>query len=764
MPRPAQQQILEYTSGPMGISAVPGSGKTFTLSLLAAHLVERLATSGTMDEQEVLVVTFTNSAVENFRSRIGLFLRLQRGLLPGVGYRVRTLHGLAHDIVRERPALVGLSEDFDIIDERTAQEIKRDAVVTYLRANPDAFSPYIQPEFLQNPRRIERRLLEDAIDIANIMIRTAKEERMEAHRFGALLEQQRGLWPLLDFGLRIYADYQRALMLRGAVDFDDLIILALQALEADPDYLARLQARWPYVLEDEAQDSSRLQEIMLRQLTAAHGNWVRVGDPNQAINTTFTSADTRYLRNFIAQHAEQSRNLPNSGRSARRIIDLANYLNGWSHSAHPYLPPEMALSAPLIEPTPPGDPQPNPEPGERGIYIYPRAQTPAQELDAVIISLRRWLPEHPDETVAVLAPDNSRCFQLTSLLESAELPFDDSLLRTDSNTRAGARALATVLNYVAHPHQVNHLKNVWTDVWWPRRGPMVQPELGNGATPPPETVRPSGRKVELPEPVLQFGQELARLRQPEQFVFPNRRDWLDSLDWLEEVAGLRPYLEAFRADLQRWTRAAILPVDELLITLGNDLFSEPIDLALTHRLAVLLARLGVENPSWRLGELAGELEGIAQNRRRIMGFNEDATGFEPEPGRVTVATLHGAKGLEWDRVYLMSVNSYSFPSGSEEESYRSESFYVRDRLNLLAEAQAQLTLLHAGALDDYVPGKATQRARLDMAAERLRLLYVGITRARKELIIMYNTGRKSETDPLEPALAFEALYNMMAAP
>ena len=125
----------------MGISAVPGSGKTFTLSLLAARLVERLASEGTLDDREVLVVTFTNSAVANFRARIGAFLRQEKGLLPGAGYRVRTLHGLAHDIVRERPGLVGLSEDFDIIDDRTAVDIKREAALAYLRITPTPSPP-----------------------------------------------------------------------------------------------------------------------------------------------------------------------------------------------------------------------------------------------------------------------------------------------------------------------------------------------------------------------------------------------------------------------------------------------------------------------------------------------------------------------------------------------------------------------------------------------------------------------------------------------
>ena len=69
----------------MGVSAVPGSGKTFTLSLLAGQLVEKLAAQGRLDDQEVLVVTFTNSAVENFRGRIGAIPARGAGAAAGRG-------------------------------------------------------------------------------------------------------------------------------------------------------------------------------------------------------------------------------------------------------------------------------------------------------------------------------------------------------------------------------------------------------------------------------------------------------------------------------------------------------------------------------------------------------------------------------------------------------------------------------------------------------------------------------------------------------
>ena len=138
-PRPAQKKILAYRGGTMGVSAVPGSGKTWTLSLLAAELIK----SGIMSvDQEVLVVTLVNSAVDNFSQRISSFLQ-DMGLLPSLGYRVRTLHGLAHDIVKERPDLVGLDSKFLIIDEREADRIRIDAVYDWLRKFPGAIDAYL---------------------------------------------------------------------------------------------------------------------------------------------------------------------------------------------------------------------------------------------------------------------------------------------------------------------------------------------------------------------------------------------------------------------------------------------------------------------------------------------------------------------------------------------------------------------------------------------------------------------------------------------
>ena len=122
--------------------------------------------------------------------------------------------------------------------------------------------------------------------------------------------------------------------------------------------------------------------------------------------------------------------------------------------------------------------------------------------------------------------------------------------------------------------------------------------------------------------------------------------------------------------------------------------------------------------------------------------------------------MHKAKGLEWDRVYLMSVNSYDFPSGQPYDQYIAEKWFVRDELNLGAEALAQMAAVLGDDEAIYREGDATRDARLDYVRERLRLLYVGITRARKELVITWNTGRSMASRPeAVQALPFVALQS-----
>lgn len=731
-PRPSQQKILAYKGGRLGIAAVPGAGKTHILSALAAKIIKE----GRLDDdQEVLIVTLVNSAVDNFEARIKRFF--DSPLQALYKYRVRTLHGLAHDIVREKPGQVGLEEKFSIIDEREAGLIRRESVNAWLASN--TLDDYLDPQMDDSKRDwVKRQQLPDLMDsLATAFIRSSKDRLLTPGDLRAKLDGAPAPLPLAELGWSIYSDYQRALAYRGAVDFDDLIRLALTLLESDPEYLERLRYRHPYILEDEAQDSSLTQERILTLLAGSvESNWIRVGDPNQAIFETFTTASPDLLRAFIRNNP--SEDMPESGRSQPSILALANHLIDWVITSHPIPEARTALSLPHILPVPADDPQQNPPDDPDAIRFIGKRYSPDEETEAVAKSVKDYLERYKDvpvesqPTIAVLVPRNQRGVEVVNALRRRGIePIE--LIASTSETRAAAGSLSHLLAYLADPQSARKLSRVY-EVW--RRD-----------------WRSDSEKMDL---VKQVTDILLKVRYVEEYVSPLAGDSVSSL--VEGAAGIiLDELTGFRTLLKRWLSAVTLPIDQLILTLAQDIFTEASELALAHKLALVLRQVAEDHIDWRLPELTSELAVIARNERRFIGFSSDDSGFDPEKhrGRVVVSTVHKAKGLEWDRVYLMSVNNYDFPSNQPGDNFISERWYVRNKLNLEAESLDQLKMLEStGQYDWYEEGAATMRSRLDYVKERLRLLYVGITRARKELIVTSNTGRKGDSTL---SLAFQEL-------
>lgn len=726
-PRPSQQNILQYNGGRLGIAAVPGAGKTHILSALAAQLIQN---NQLEDGQEVLIVTLVNSAVDNFENRIkGFFDNKIQALYK---YRVRTLHGLAHDIVREKPASVGLDERFSIIDEREASFIRRESVNAWLASN--SLNDYLDPA-LDNSKQdwVKRSQLPDLIDsLSNAFIRSAKDRLLTPESLRLKLDSSFAPLPLAELGYSIYADYQRALAYRGAVDFDDLIRLALTLLQSDEEFLERLRFRYPFILEDEAQDSSLSQQKILELLSGQNGNWVRVGDPNQAIFETFTTADPDLLRNFIATNPNAD--MPESGRSQPSIINLANHLIDWVMNSHPEEQARGALSLPHIQPVPEGYEPVNPPDNPEGIKFISRKFTPEEELENVAKSVKSYLDSFGEDeikpTIAILVPRNTRGVEVIESLKKRNVEVIE-LISSTSTTRAAAGSLNYLLSYLADPQSARKLSKTY-EVWR----------------------RDWREEVEKAEFVKVISSLIQRIGQVENFVAPSRSgdnesDWLATISQ-DEADEVIQELSQFRVVVQRWLNAVTLPIDQLVLTLAQDVFSEASDLALAHKLALVLRKAADDHNEWRLPELTAELAVIAKNERRFIGFSEDDSGFDPERhrGKVVVTTMHRAKGLEWDRVYLMSVNNYDFPSGMPNDRFISERWFIRQGLNMEAEALEQLRVLETNnEYDWYEEGKATFVSRLGYIKERLRLFYVGITRAKSELIVTWNSGRQGDATP-----------------
>ncbi len=726
-PRPRQAEILTYESGRMGIPAVPGSGKTHTLSYLASLII----TKGMIaDDQEILVVTLVNSAVDNFANRISQFTQ-QAGLLQRMGYRVRTLHGLAHDIIKERPDLAGVSDQFSIADENECRLMISQISTTYLRDHPELAEIYLDPAIeLDKNYATQKYWFVLFADTATSFISQAKDFQLEPAEIKALAEAHHFQHPLFDFGVEVYTEYQRGLRMRNAVDFNDLTRLAMRVLESDPDYLHRLQYRWPFILEDEAQDSSAIQEAILRKLAGEQGNWVRVGDTNQAIYDTFTTANPKFLRQFLQEDGVVRKDLPNSGRSNQSIINLANYLVQWTNAQHPVESLRDSLSLPLIEPAPPDDPQPNPPDHPAAVYIQTQKNTPEQEIASVTRSLKKWLPENPQKTVAVLCPINNFAEEIVGKLKEEGIEVVE-MLQSSDRTRRTTRLTEKCLNAISNPTDVvkftvafEHHQRFTTE--------------GDDEDPTLLSLLAKLRKLHFLEDLLYPGEVVTETLDP-------------------QLAGCEA-LTRFCEYMRRWHFSAALPIDQLLLLMASDLFTLPHDLALSHKLSLMMEFVSRNHPEYRLPQFITELAEISSNERKFLGFSEDDSGFNPElhKGKVLVTTYHKAKGLEWDRVYLMSVNNYDFPSLQEIDQYKGEKWFIQGKLNVEAELIAMLKFLYRGNPKELPqqPGEASRMSRRDYAAERLRLLYVGITRARESLIITWNTGKR---DNCQMALPLQAL-------
>lgn len=239
---------------------------------------------------------------------------------------------------------------------------------------------------------------------------------------------------------------------------------------------------------------------------------------------------------------------------------------------------------------------------------------------------------------------------------------------------------------------------------------------------------------------------------PERLLFPNFGEapaLPDGPPWQNLGRLLRT--------LAGWLRAGRSPWPEVLNVIVQSLYRKPEELFVGRYVIDQLEQVLGSLPETDWQEIAQEFQVILDHR--LNNLPSEIFAFDPEPGSITVTTLHRAKGLEWDQVFIPQVSAYEFPTQYGE---RTLGLKFLDEVDMQAEALAQLRQLSPKGGWDLQADSATKQAFLDLAAERLRLLYVGITRSKRRLTLSVSSQSRFGTEQ-SSSLVFRVLSRSFRA-
>ena len=282
-----QRQAVLATEGPLLVLAGAGSGKTRVLTYRIAHIVDDLGVA----PWEVLAITFTNKAAAEMRERLN-------GLVGGRarGMWVSTFHSMCVRMLRADAEVLGFTRNFTIYDDGDSKRLVKDIMVQ-LDIDPKRFP----------------------VNAIRNRISQAKNELVVAADFADSVRD-----PVGKVAARVYTSMQERLKAANAFDFDDLLLYAYLLLKHHPEILDAYQQRFRYILVDEYQDTNHAQYEITRLLADAHHNIMVVGDDDQSIYS-WRGADIRNILEFEKDYPEcVTVKLEQNYRSTGNILDAAN--------------------------------------------------------------------------------------------------------------------------------------------------------------------------------------------------------------------------------------------------------------------------------------------------------------------------------------------------------------------------------------------------------------------------------------------------------
>jgi len=703
--REDQLPIIQYEGGKMAVPAVPGAGKTFIVTNLVAKLLEEKR----QGKGKILILTYMNSAVNNFKVRIKKILE-EKNIDEKNSYEVMTIHSLAVKIIKEKPEIVMLNEDFNIADDLQKTMILGDCINNFkLNGGEKAFRFFVKEQ--KDPIWADRQLEawdKGFYDLVQNTISELKYKDITPQKLNKYMkENRRGILKII---LPIYTEYEKKLKANGLLDYDDMLILAHKALSIDEDLKRKYQNKYQYVFEDECQDSNEIQGKIIGLICEEHNNLVRVGDINQSITGTFSSSDPKFFKNFI-ESSDRCYRMDMSNRSSKDVINLANELVRYVTQN---LQPECkdALEDMDIKTVPKNRGyKENPQPDKYQIS-YKYYETFDKEIENTVKFVRNINKKYPDKSIGILVPYNDHVNLVAKELIKEDLEFEE-LGPNSLRKRRVIDNIALIIDFILNCDDKEKLIEVLDKVY-------MKTDNKEGKKDFIQLLREEHLTVEN----LLYDDECSK-----DIIIDTDSDLYQSF-----LYGIKKLENIIEYPLTR--------IDKLILFIGDSMTIEKEEIAIVDYLAFYVKYLVAENNNINLQQIYNLL---IDRKNRVFSYIievvSEINGYEPLPGSITVCNYHKSKGLEWDCVFLLGMTEFNFPDNIYQK-FQCDKWYLKEKYkNPEANIKAEIDFILKGEVNKNY----SKEIKESLIKEKIRLLYVGITRA-KEMLILSASAKNSATD------------------
>lgn len=604
-----QQQAVQHTEGPLLILAGAGSGKTKVLTVRIAYLLAQ-----GVNPYEILAITFTNKAAKEMKSRV-------EGLVGDVANRIwlSTFHSFCAKFLRfELDNFLGYNSNFTIYDTADSQVVIK-AALKALNLD-DKYYPV--------------GAMISAISDAKNKLMFASDYRKQARDF----YQQK----VAD----VYEYYERELRKNNALDFDDLLLVAVKLLQSNAAVLEKYSKRFKYVMIDEYQDTNHAQYLLAYLLSSHWKNIAVVGDADQSIYA-WRGADIQNILDFEKDYPNcTSIKLEQNYRSTKIILDAANAVIDNNEGR-----PEKNLWTDKVE-------------GAKIQHFTAQSEHEEAAFIGDTIVKKHDIHGVPYGDMAILYRTNAQSRVLEEALIKRALPYT-MVGGTKFYDRKEIKDVLAYLRVLYNPFDDLSLLRI---INVPKRsiGATTVSKLQDYARENGTSLFMTLTQLHLVDTIK--GKTKEKLEEFGILIFTLVAEMDDKsvLDILEAILDRTGYLAQLEESTDPQDQARAENIGELL-SVAKD-FQDT-------------------NPT---GTVEDFLEQVA--------LVNDVDSFEQEESKVTLMTLHAAKGLEFPIVFLGGLEEGLFPHSR--------------------------TLMNPEEIE-----------------EERRLAYVGITRAEKELYISNATTR-----------------------